>query len=113
VQRRLSSEDGLALINIDAEGHEFAVLKGGEDLLSCHRPVLLIELEYRHGTPVAAIFDWLKARSYLPNAFIEGRHVPIDPVTLANLQSQDRLSRRLAGNRHSGYINNVFFVPEG
>lgn len=110
---RLASEDSVALINIDAEGHEFAVLKGGEALIASHRPVLLVELEYRHGAPVEAVFGWLAARSYAACALVDGRNLtPIDPAALAVLQGEERLVRRLAGSRHSGYVNNVFFLPK-
>jgi hypothetical protein len=37
---------------------------------------------------------------------------PIDPALLKALQDETRLTRRLAGNRHSGYVNNIFFLPE-
>src|SRR6187551_2692206 len=40
-----TTTEGVAFINIDAEGHEFAVLRGGEGLIAKHRPVLLVELE--------------------------------------------------------------------
>jgi hypothetical protein len=109
---RLGPGDRVALINIDAEGHEFAVLKGGEALIAAQRPVLLIELEYRHGASVEAVFAWLEARSYAACALADGRNLtPIDPVALAELQREDRLARRLAGDRRAGYVNNVFFLP--
>jgi hypothetical protein len=31
---------------------------------------------------------------------------------LRALQDGALLSRRLAGDRHAGYVNNVFFLPE-
>ncbi len=103
----------VAFINIDAEGHEFAVLRGGEGLIAAHRPALLVELEYRHGAAVAEVFDWLRARAYVPRALIDGRRLaPIDPARLRDLQDEERLARLLAGNRHSGYVNNIFFLPE-
>ena len=59
------------------------------------------------------VFGWLDTRSYAPCALVEGRNLtPVDPATLASLQSEDRLIRRLAGSRHSGYVNNVFFLPK-
>jgi hypothetical protein len=107
------SAERVAFINIDAEGHEFAVLRGGEGLIAAHRPVLLVELEYRHGAAVAEVFAWLEARSYVPRALIDGRSLAvIDPTRLHNLQDEARLARRLAGNRHSDYVNNIFFLPE-
>jgi hypothetical protein len=75
--------------------------------------VLLVELEYRHGAEVAEIFAWLKARGFAPRALIDGHALaPIDPALLKALQDETRLTRRLAGNRHSGYVNNIFFLPE-
>jgi FkbM family methyltransferase len=108
-----TSAERVAFINIDAEGHEFAVLRGGEGLIAQHRPVLLVELEYRHGAEVAEIFAWLKARGFAPRAVVDGHTLaPIDPTYLHALQDETRLSLRLAGNRHSGYVNNIFFLPE-
>lgn len=107
------SSDRIGFVNIDAEGHEFAILRGGEGMLAAHRPVLLLELEYRHGTQVAEIFDWLKQRRYVPRALTDTRNLaPIDADGLRRLQDDERLARRLAGDRHAGYVNNVFFLPE-
>ena len=112
VLARLGPEERVGFINIDAEGHEFAVLKGGERLIASHRPVLLIELEYRHGAAIADIFAWLAARSYVPRALADERTLtPIDPAALRGLQDEAKLARRLAGSRHSGYVNNIFFLP--
>jgi FkbM family methyltransferase len=72
---RLALEDSVSLINIDVEGHELSVLKGGEALIASHRPVLLVELEYRHGAPVDSTFAWLEARSYAAYALL-ARNLP-------------------------------------
>jgi FkbM family methyltransferase len=105
--------DRVAFINIDVEGHEFAVLKGGEKLIAAERPVLLIELEYRHGAQVEGVFDWLRARRYQPRVLADGERLsPVDAKGLRVLQDGIRLARRLAGDRHAGYVNNVFFLPE-
>ena len=103
----------IGFINIDAEGHEFAVLRGGEGLIERHQPVLLVEVEYRHGAQVSDIFAWLEARGFTANALVDGHHLaPIDLAQLQTLQDQTRLTNRLAGSRHSGYVNNIFFIPE-
>jgi hypothetical protein len=89
------------------------VLKGGNALIARERPVLLVELEYRHGARVGEVFDWLKAQRYVPRALADGKSLtPIDPTALRSLQDHTRLVRRLAGDRHSGYVNNIFFLPE-
>ena len=106
------ASERLGFINIDAEGHEFSVLRGGEGLLAGHRPVLLVELEYRHGAPVAEVFDWLVARQYAPRALLDGQNLaPLDASDVRALQTEERLARRLAGKPDSGYVNNIFFVP--
>ena len=47
------------VIKLDVEGWELNALKGMEETLKRHRPVLMIELNNRE-----AIFPWLKARGY-------------------------------------------------
>ncbi|HET7439850.1 MAG TPA: FkbM family methyltransferase, partial [Terriglobales bacterium] len=108
-----TSGERVGFINVDAEGHEFAVLRGGEGLIAKHRPVLLIELEYRHGAQVLEIFEWLQARGFVAQALTH-RHTfaRIGPEELRILQNERRLTRRLAGSRNSGYLNNIFFIPE-
>lgn len=62
---------------------------------------------------LAEVFDWLGARAYVPRALTDGRILaPVDPARLRDLQDGTWLARRLAGNRHSGYVNNIFFLPE-
>jgi FkbM family methyltransferase len=108
-----TAAERVAFVNIDAEGHEFAVLRGSEGLIAQHQPVLLVELEYRHGADIAEIFAWLNARGFAARALIDGHNLaPIIPEQLKLLQDEMRLARKLTGSRHSGYINNVFFVSE-
>ena len=110
---RLGPGEPIGFVNIDAEGHEFAVLRGAEGLLAGHKPVLLAELEFRHGTPVEAVFAWLRARNYSPRAVKDGHSlISIDLAELKAAQDETRLKNKLAGRRNSGYINNVFFVPD-
>ena len=109
----LQAGERVAFVNIDVEGHEFAVLRGGERVIASERPVLLVELEYRHGAHVEDVFDWLEARRYQPLVLADGERLsPVDAKELRVLQDGTRLARRLAGDRHAGYVNNVFFLPE-
>jgi len=102
--------DSLALsevgfIKIDVEGHEPAVLRGGQALLAANRPVLLMELELRHN----------------PSAFEEVWSL-LDPLgyqmkccTRAGLQSVDRtrIAKLQIGRpeTNSAYVNNFVFTP--
>jgi FkbM family methyltransferase len=63
----LASEIGrrVSFLKIDAEGHEFEILKGGEETLATHRPNLLVEIEQRHHTnSIAEIFAFLEGHGY-------------------------------------------------
>jgi FkbM family methyltransferase len=108
----LMAEDRVGFIKIDAEGHEHAVLMGAEHVLQCHRPVFLIELEYRHGSDVDATFRFLTSRNYHALALRDGRSLePIDAMGLKALQSEVHLLRKLAHSSFTDYVNNVFFLP--
>jgi FkbM family methyltransferase len=56
----------ITAIKIDVEGHEFAVLRGAQNILERDAPLLVFECEQRHlsGTTVAEILAWLQARGY-------------------------------------------------
>ena len=45
LDRALPKEQNVALIMIDAEGHELPVLQGAEEVIASYRPVLSIEIE--------------------------------------------------------------------
>jgi len=54
----------ITFVKIDVEGHEFAVLRGGEEMLLRDHPVLLFEWQ-AHFNQDAGIFDWLIERGYV------------------------------------------------
>jgi FkbM family methyltransferase len=51
---------GFALVKIDTEGHDLAVLRGARELLAGHR-VAVVQFEYNH--------RWVFARAFLRDAF--------------------------------------------
>jgi FkbM family methyltransferase len=109
---RLAPGQNLCLIKIDVEGHEQAVLQGAASTIAQHRPVLLIEIEARHGSDIESIFGTLRGLGYRASALIDDRGLqPIDAETLRGLQSSERLARKLVRPRDTGYVNNVFFIP--
>jgi FkbM family methyltransferase len=109
---RLAPSDDVGFIKIDVEGHELAVLRGATDTIVRHRPVLLVETEARHGVQLDEVFGMLADRGYTARALVDDELVSIDAKSLRELQSPERLARKLAEPRYFGYINNVFFLPE-
>lgn len=51
-------DEPIAVIKIDVEGHELAVLKGGVNIIEAHHPVIAVEMND------PAVRDFLSARGY-------------------------------------------------
>jgi FkbM family methyltransferase len=101
----LDHEERVGFVKIDVEGFELTVLRGAKKFLEAHRPRLMVEIEYRHGADVPAVFGFLADLGY--SAFIldaAGEFTAVDPDGLAALQSAG-----LSGQ--TAYVNNVVFVP--
>jgi hypothetical protein len=103
VVTRTLDEFGTApsLIKIDTEGHELSVLEGASRTVEAHRPVLLLEVDFRHAPGRrAALLRWLEQRRYV-----------------AHYVAGDRLTRVELGDRDPNplpvdrYVFNWFFLP--
>lgn len=89
--------NSVALIKIDVQGHELAVLKGGKKLLKEQSPALLIEIDNRFDTSLGEeIWDYLDANSYRMFRSIDLRE------SITKLQLKDT----------SGYFD-VFCIRKG
>ncbi len=107
---------GIGFIKIDVEGHELAVLRGGERTIAREQPNLLIEAEERHRPDaVASVSTFLLAYGY-SGWFLSGRTLhPIaefDPGLHQNPEALDLRSRNANGGKPP-YINNFIFVQPG
>ncbi len=69
----------IAAIKVDVEGHELAVLRGAEEILQRHRPLLVVESEERHAGPggVARVLRHLADRGYDGHFVRRSRLLPI------------------------------------
>jgi FkbM family methyltransferase len=92
----------VSFIKIDVEGHERAVLEGGQHAVARHKPNLLIEIEGRFNkTRIQETFDQVIAMGYR-GEFIDGQGIrrPLDQFNLDLHQNprHDVLSKAYIGN---------------
>ena len=92
----------VGFVKIDVEGHEEAVLKGGEKLLARDRPVYMIEIEERHNPgALPRIVRYFDEREY-DTSFYDGTKTR--PIKEFKQQQHQVMGGRI-------YINNFFFCP--
>jgi FkbM family methyltransferase len=102
----------VSFIKCDVEGHELAVLRGAERILTEARPSLLVEIERRHaGERMEETFEYLASLGY------EGFAVrPEGPAPLAEFDvERDQLAFLgqdfETGTMPPGYVNDFYFKP--
>ncbi len=119
---RLARLDGLELgdlsrlnfIKCDVEGHEDAVLRGGEALIREHLPALLLEAEQRHrDRPVAELFELLGSWGYAGYALTSAGLGPLEQFEVERDQSAHLVDGDLPFPTPPGYINDFLFLREG
>ncbi len=98
----------VALLKIDVEGHEAAVLRGATATIDRERPRIVIEIEQRHlNCPIFDIFDQIRAHGYRGYALRIGVPEPLETFSLQGDQ--------LAWVEHlpaREYVNNFLFLPD-
>ena len=108
----LSDEDRpVAFVKCDVEGHELAVLRGGEKTLSRWLPRMLIEIEQRHQDgSIQPTFGYLEELGYVGYSLGPDGLRPLDEFNL----ERDQLAFLSSGFEHipaDGYVHNFVFVP--
>jgi FkbM family methyltransferase len=107
--------EGVNFMKIDVEGHERAVIAGAMNLIQTEHPLLVVELEERHGG-IAPAVDLLAEWGYGAKVRVEGRWVELDDFDLAAHQAEhlDRYGTasfiKSAVRGKSKYVNNVIFT---
>jgi FkbM family methyltransferase len=101
---------------IDVEGHEATALAGAERLIERCRPMLVIEIEQRHGG-IAPTVDMLKEWGYRGQVLVDGKWLALDQFDLAAHQERYFAEHEPASYlgtilRKERYINNVVFTHE-
>src|SRR5262249_42688339 len=91
----------VGFVKIDVEGHEEAVLKGGERLLERDRPTYMVEIEERHNPgSVRRVIQYFEQRNYIALFF--------DGALIRGIHQMARLNWMPFSNT---YLNNFFFIP--
>lgn len=94
-----------ALIKIDVEGHEAAVLRGARATIAASSPALIVEIEQRHiARPIAAAFDDVLAQGYRGWFLCDGALPP--------LARFDAAQHQRFGEPDRAYCNNFIFLAE-
>jgi FkbM family methyltransferase len=104
----------IALLKVDVEGHELAVFKGAEEVLSRSRPAILVEIEQRHqASDIRETFAHLESRGYSGWFVGTSGLQPLAEFDLARHQL-DLLGDGFAVGRPApGYVSDFLFLPHG
>lgn len=95
----------VALIKIDVEGHEDAVLRGAGATIAASSPALIVEIEQRHiSRPITAAFDDVLALGYRGWFLCDGALLP--------LVRFDAAQHQRFGEPGRPYCNNFIFLAE-
>ena len=99
----------IALIKIDVEGHEQAVLDGARATIAASQPALIVEIDQRHiDRPIKGVIEDILALGYRGCFLCEGQLLPIARFDPARHQSPLAFS----GANGAPYCNNFIFLPE-
>lgn len=99
---------GINLIKIDVEGHEYSVIEGAVGTIVSSRPAMLIEIEQRHsGKPISEMFQLVIDLGYKGFFLQCGKLQKLGTFDQFRHQSMGSF-----GTRKSTYINNFLFLHE-
>ncbi len=94
---RQNDLERVTLLKIDAEGHDLAVLRGSQEMLS-KAAISLVQFEYNA--------RWIDARCFLLDAFLllQGNGYDLGKVTPRGIETYDRWHPELESFREANYL---------
>ena len=111
IGEHLRPGETIGFIKIDVEGHEHAVLEGAKATIERHRPIVMVETEYRHGAPVPAIFEFSPGSATRRGSCCGAGWRRSTPCAWPSSRAASP-SATSSRTPTSIYINNVWFVPQ-
>jgi FkbM family methyltransferase len=104
----------LGFVKCDVEGHEDAVLRGGEQRIREHMPSLLVEVEERHRErPVFDAFELLCSWGYVGYALTAAGLRPLGQFDVERDQLAHLVDGELLFPTPPAYINDFLFLRPG
>lgn len=102
------SFEGVELIKIDVEGHEFEVIEGAEKTIAKCKPIILIEIEQRHlkSKNINVVFGKLINLGYAGSFYLNKKFHPLSNFDVE--KNQTNFNNNVDSNN---YINNFIFRP--
>lgn len=102
VNERLLSRS-IDFIKIDVEGHEEALLNGAKKTINKHSPIVLIEMEQRHGSSLDTIYDFFTENNFLSYYVKDGQLNRSDLEFFKKSQIDNKIG-------DSNYISDMVFI---
>jgi len=104
----------LSFIKCDVEGHEDAVLQGGQKLIRDRMPALLVEIEERHrARPISDAFELLSSWGYIGFALTATGLREVEQFDVDRDQRAHLIDGQLPSPTPVGYVNDFLFVRRG
>lgn len=108
----LPANRSVDILKVDVEGYELEVFIGAEKTLNTFHPLIICEIEARHNSEYAKVFELLCTLGYESYIYRDGQYQLYDGKNIEELQSASDLDARLQGNydpASNKYINNFVF----
>ena len=88
-------KNNISFIKIDVEGHELEVIKGGEEIISKNKPILLVEIEERHSqSKVSDTINYINKLGYISHYY------------------DNKILKKTSELNNLSLFNNYIFLPE-
>ena len=102
-------EKRIDFIKIDVEGYESYVVRGLENLIKKHKPLLLVEIEKRHNSKFKEIFNFFRKKNY-KIYFLSKKKNKLKFISYSNIINFINQNQNLKFLGSDKYINNFFFI---